>query len=266
MHSVKYQNPTKYHQLTEGIRTLQDIQGYLIWRNVLYARPKLPENTKPIIVVPGFLADDDSTLIIREVLKHLGANVQGWGLGTNFGIRVHLITGLAKLIRKVSDETNQKVTLIGHSLGGVFSKELAKMFPTHIEQVISLGSPLFDKEGDSSSISEIYKMFNPNKLNEKLLPIEHKFEDNFEQLPECLMTSIYSKADGIVQWKASLLPQGKLTQNIEVDCSHCGMANAPAVIYLLTHLVAQSSDKKFTPNMLEKMFLKSGFESEMPNI
>ena len=54
MHSVKYQKPTKYHQLTEGVRTLQDIQGYLIWRNFLLARPKIPENTKPIIVVPGF--------------------------------------------------------------------------------------------------------------------------------------------------------------------------------------------------------------------
>jgi pimeloyl-ACP methyl ester carboxylesterase len=262
MYSVKYQKPTNYHQLTEGVRTLQDIQDYLMWQNFLLTRPKLSKNTKPIIVVPGFLADDDSTLIIRGVLKHLGANVQGWGLGTNFGVRVHLITGLAKLIRKVSDETNQKVTLIGHSLGGVFSKELAKMFPTHVEQVISLGSPLFDKEGESSSISEIYKMFNPNRLDEKLLPIEHKFEDNFEQLPKCLMTSIYSKADGIVHWEASLLPKGKLTQNIEVDCSHCGMANAPAVIYLLTRLVEHSSAEKFTPNMLERLFIKDGDESK----
>jgi hypothetical protein len=49
-------------------------------------------------VVPGFLADDDSAQIIHTVLKHLDANVQGWGLGTNFDIRVHLITGLAKLL------------------------------------------------------------------------------------------------------------------------------------------------------------------------
>jgi hypothetical protein len=63
------------------------------------------------------------------------------------------------------------------------------------------------------------------------------------------MTSIYSKADGIVQWKASLLPEGKLTNNIEVDSSHCGMAACPAVIYLLTRLVNQSSGVKFIPNM-----------------
>jgi pimeloyl-ACP methyl ester carboxylesterase len=92
-------------------------------------------------------------------LKHLVADVQGRSLAINFGVRVDLINGFAKLIRKVSDESNQKVTLIGHSLGGVLSKELAKMFPAHVEQVISLGSPLFDKEGDSSSVSEIYKMF-----------------------------------------------------------------------------------------------------------
>lgn len=262
MHSAKYQKPTKYHLLTEGVRTLQDVQNYAIWRNILLARPKLSEKTKPIIVVPGFLADDDSTLVIRGALKHLGANVQGWGLGTNFGVRVHLINGLAKLILKVSDESNQKVTLIGHSLGGVFSKELAKMFPAHVEKVISLGSPLFDKDGESSSISEIYRMFNPNKINEKLLPIEHRFEENFEQLPECSMTSIYSKADGIVHWEASLLPKGKLTQNIEVDCSHCGMASAPAVIYLLTCLVEHSSTEKFTPNMLERLFIKNGDESK----
>jgi hypothetical protein len=80
------------------------------------------------------------------------------------------------------------------------------------------------------------------------------------------MTSIYSKADGIVQWKASLLPQSKLTQNIEVDCSHCGMATDPAVIYLLTRLVEQSSLEKLTPNILERIFLKGEFESEVSNI
>jgi hypothetical protein len=80
------------------------------------------------------------------------------------------------------------------------------------------------------------------------------------------MTSIYSKADGIVQWKASLLPQSKLAQNIEVDCSHCGMATAPAVIYLLTRLVEQSSLEKLTPNILERIFLKGEFESEISNI
>lgn len=75
MYSVKYQKPTNYHQLTEGVRTLQDIQDYLMWQNFLLTRPKLSKNTKPIIVVPGFLADDDSTLIIRGVLKHLGARL-----------------------------------------------------------------------------------------------------------------------------------------------------------------------------------------------
>jgi hypothetical protein len=69
------------------------------------------------------------------------------------------------------------------------------------------------------------------------------------------MTSIYSKADGIVQWKASLLPQSKLTQNIEVDCSHCGMATAPAVIYLFIRLVEQYSLEKFTPIMNSAIYI-----------
>lgn len=255
MHSVKYPKPSKYHQLTEGVRALQDIQAYFIWRNFLLSRPKISTNTGPIIVVPGFLADDDSTLVMREALGHLGANVQGWGLGTNFGVRVHLIKGLAKLILALSHKTNQKVTLIGHSLGGVFAKELAKMFPANVEQVISLGSPLFDKDGDSSSISEIYNMFNPHKLDEKLLPIEHRFEDNFEQLPECAMTSIYSRSDGIVHWKASVLPKGNLTQNIEVGCSHTGMAACPSVIYLILNLIEKSPNEKYVPSILERIFL-----------
>jgi pimeloyl-ACP methyl ester carboxylesterase len=251
MQAVKYQKPSKWHQLTEGARTVQDYQAYLLWQHLLIARPKLPENTPPIIVVPGFLSDDDSTLILRGVLKQLGANVQGWDLDINFGVRLELIDGLAKLIEKVSHETNQKVLLIGHSLGGVYAKELAKIFPELVEQVITLGSPIFDSEGESSSISEIYKMFNPHQTSKKILP----FKDNFEQLPPCPMTSIYSKADGIIQWQASLLPEGKLTQNIEVDCSHCGMATHPAVIHLLTRLIEQPARNKLTLNLVEKLFI-----------
>jgi pimeloyl-ACP methyl ester carboxylesterase len=256
MQSVKYQKPSKWLQATEGVRTAQDFQTYLFWQHLFLNKTKLPKNTPPIIVVPGFLSSDDSTFILRSVLEHLGANVQGWDLETNFGVRLSLIDGLAKLIVKVSHETTQKVILVGHSLGGVYAKELAKMFPALVEHVISLGSPLFDIEGDSSSISEIYKIFNPLKASGDMLPIERTFKDNFDQLPPCPVTSIYSKADGIVQWQASLLPEGKLTQNIEVDCSHCGMAISPAVIHLLTRLVEQPAGDKLCPSMVEKLFVK----------
>ena len=256
MQSVQYQKPSKWHQLTEGVRTVQDFQAYLLWQHILSARPKLPENTPPIIVIPGFLSDDDSTLILRNILKKLGVNVQGWDLETNFGVRLDLIDGLSKLIVKVSEQSKQKVVLVGHSLGGIYAKELAKMFPNLVDQVITLGSPIFDFEGKSSSISEIYKMFNPHKNYKDMLPKEITFKENFGLLPSCPVTSIYSRADGIVQWQASLLPEGKLTQNIEVDCSHCGMAMSPAVIHVLIRLLEQPASNKLIPNMMEKLFVK----------
>ena len=42
----------------------------------------------PVVVLPGFMADDASTVALREFLSRCGYEVEGWGFGRNLETRV----------------------------------------------------------------------------------------------------------------------------------------------------------------------------------
>lgn len=52
-------------------------------------------------------------------------------------------------------------------------------------------------------------------------------------------TSIYSRSDGIVHWRASLLPQSERVENVRVHASHSGMGFNPLVLRVLADRLAQ---------------------------
>ena len=74
----------------------------------------------PVVVIPGFLADDDSTIVLRRFLALLGYNVYPWGQGRNLGTaRMGGYQPLVDHVSNIHHETTQKVSLVGWSLGGV---------------------------------------------------------------------------------------------------------------------------------------------------
>ena len=48
----------------------------------------------PVMVLPGLLADDNSTWPLRRILRDLGYRVHGWRLGRNLGPTAAVVTGL----------------------------------------------------------------------------------------------------------------------------------------------------------------------------
>lgn len=240
MISKSFKKPSKLLYQTEGVRSYLELGHYLHWYHLLSLSQVDLKESAPVIVIPGFLSDDSSTAVLRSVLALKGANVHGWESGVNLGFRTPLFDSVAEHLRELSQKNNQKVVLIGQSLGGVFAKELAKLFPELVEKVISLGSPLMDLSGSSSNISDLYHMMNPDKPDSETPLIEKQFKEHFLEVPEMQMTSIYSKFDGIIHWQASLLPKKNNCQNIEVLGSHCAMAYNPVVINLVLNLLADA--------------------------
>ncbi|HEY4459947.1 MAG TPA: alpha/beta hydrolase, partial [Pseudonocardiaceae bacterium] len=47
-----------------------------------------------VLVLPGLLADDFSTMTLRAFLAQLGYQVHGWGLGRNIGPTDAVLTGM----------------------------------------------------------------------------------------------------------------------------------------------------------------------------
>ena len=79
---------------------------------------------RPVMVIPGFLATDFSTLILRRALEEAGYRVHGWGLGMNLGARTDMLDRLEYRLNRAS--RRGPVSLVGWSLGGLYARELAR--------------------------------------------------------------------------------------------------------------------------------------------
>src|SRR6516164_9814012 len=92
----------------------------------------------PVLVLPPFTSDDASTQPLRWVLRSQGYWVHGWRLGWNLGPMAETVDGMHARLQALVDHHGRTVTLIGHSLGGIYARELARRHPDAVRQVITL--------------------------------------------------------------------------------------------------------------------------------
>lgn len=250
--NLKSRPPSLLNALTEIPRTLLDIGALCLSAPFLASMPR--GDGHPVMVLPGFMASDQSTAVLRGYLKQLGYDSMGWELGQNSGrfeIIHHIL--IARFLETV-DECGDKITLIGQSLGGVYARELARLFPDKVRQVITLGSPFGVVNGTAAnplvrSLFEIQSGLSIEEMREAI------FEMDPHKTPPVPLTAIYSKGDGVVNWRVCREAfEDFETDNVEVFGAHCGMGFNAAIYYIIADRLAQPRDdwKKFKRCKLEK--------------
>jgi len=188
----------------------------------------------PVLVLPGLLADDDSTWALRRILRDLGYRVHGWRLGRNLGPTPAALTGMAERLQALHRRYGTAVSLIGWSLGGIYARTLARNAPDSVRQVITMGSPFRLSDERQSRAGRAFNRYTHLHVPRTKLPAEF----DVEALP-VPATSIYSRYDGIVAWQACLDPPSPRSENIAVIGSHLGYGHNPAVIYAVADRLAQ---------------------------
>jgi pimeloyl-ACP methyl ester carboxylesterase len=198
-----------------------------------------------VLVVPGFLARDSSTILLRAYLRWLNYSVSGWELGRNLGSTESVVSGLRRRVDSLAETSGRKVTIIGWSLGGLYAHELARQAPGSVRQVVTLGSPIQLAGRRGRSASEAFDRMARLHVSAPLLPRPWR-EVGSLRVPA---TSVYSRSDGIAPWRACRLSAGKHRENIEVFSSHHGLGHNPTVLHLLADRLAQPEDgwKPFVP-------------------
>ena len=189
----------------------------------------------PVIVFPGLSASDTSTVPLRGYLERLGYRASGWNQGFNFGPRAGVLKGARRQLRDTFEADGKKVSLIGWSLGGVYARELAKQMPDLVRGVITLGTP-FAGSPKSTNAWRIYELTSGRDA------ARESAQYKLPQAPPVPTTSVYSRTDGIVAWKASLQAPCKdnpHTENIEVLASHIGLGLNPSAWWAVADRLAQ---------------------------
>lgn len=188
---------------------------------------------QPVLVLPGFLAGEATTLMLRHYLKSLGYRAHTWKLGRNLGPigeKEHEIHDrLQELVRRYK----RKVSLVGWSLGGVYARELAWMAPEMVRQVITLGTPI--RHPNSVSVSWLYE----DVTGQREAHMDPALLARVPEPPPVPSTAIYSRTDGVVPWQCAIEKPSRFTENVRVEGSHVGMGFHPAVLWAVADRLSQ---------------------------
>ena len=228
--------PSPALMLSEGPRAVSEIASLFASAPFLNRAPRGDGHS--VLVMPGFGAGDRSTTVLRAFLRSRGYQAQPWNLGRNIGPAfVDLPEKLSQRLEDVFVRGgNNKVSLVGWSLGGVYARMLAHLFPAKVRQVITLGSP-FAGHPRSTSIYPLIRgmrgMPRDGTARGQLRALAA------EPLPGIPGSAIFSKTDGIVPWRIATQRPSEIAENIEVYTSHIGLGVSAAVMYATADRLAQ---------------------------
>jgi hypothetical protein len=168
----------------------------------------------PVIVLPAFLCSDHMNRGMRAWLTALGYEVEGWGAGVNIGPTSGAVASVDAILRRVTETSGRKASLVGVSLGGVLARALANANPERVRRVITVCSPF--RLPTASPLEPFYRALAPLHSGRHLDMV-------LEQLtapPPVPTTAIYAPKDGVVAWRSCIDVPGPSRENIAIDGAH----------------------------------------------
>ena len=187
---------------------------------------------QPVLLIPGFLAGDDSLGIMTKWLRRTGHHTRKAGMRSNVDCSAAAFARLEERLEVMAESRGEKVAIVGQSRGGNFAKVLARRRPDLVSGIVTLGSPQKNPVAIHPLVrAQVYAVGTLGTLGAKGL-FRHSclwgdccrdfWDDLRGELPKSVgYVSVYSKTDGVVNWHACL-DEG--ARHVEVRASHCGMA------------------------------------------
>jgi hypothetical protein len=210
----------------------------------------------PVLLVPGFMASEATLIALKHFLQSKGYDVHTWGLGRNLGFRSKHANALPQKIRYLHHITGRKVSLVGWSLGGVFSLYGAQSAPECVRSVTTLGSPVSVEVTGSQSPNAIKALY--RVVSHRLGAAAHMMQPKAKAMRERRRLDIptsclYSLTDGVVPpQEATIDGDPALHENIQVPGSHIGLGFNGIVLAIVADRLAQPEGawKQFAPQGL----------------
>ncbi|MGC1678822.1 MAG: alpha/beta fold hydrolase [Candidatus Binataceae bacterium] len=207
------------------------LEATILWLNAFtYSWPHaMPGYGKTVMFIPGFMAGDITLAPLANFCRFLGHRSVMSGIWSNSSCPREVLELVGARIERVVERHGGPVVVIGHSLGGIYARELGHRYPELIERVITMGAPIRrPRDAANRAVQAVASSMArlrgraPGCLSENC-----SCGLSISEMAQTLVptTVIYSRTDGIVHWESCIDRRGSaLVENVEVHCSHVGMA------------------------------------------
>lgn len=186
---------------------------------------------QPVLLIPGFLAGDGSLTLMTRWLRGTGHHARRTGIRSNVSCSEAAVARLEERLEILHERQGRRVAIVGQSRGGLFARVLAVRRPDIVSGIVTLGSPLQDMLDihrvvrlQVLTVGALGALGVPGLFNTSCLLGDccSRFEDDMKgEFPKGVgFLSVYSRTDGIVNWRSCLDPAAR---QLEVSASHCGM-------------------------------------------
>jgi len=193
---------------------------------------------EPVVLVPGFMAGDSTLIGMAAALRDAGFRTYRSSLPVNVGCTREAAERLEQRLELVTERRGRRATVVGHSLGGMLARGVAARRPDLVAGIVSLGSPVLAPGAVHRLLAwdtQLLALLHEAGLRRVMGPdcvggdcARLSWEDSRRPLdPATWFTAVYSRRDGVVDWRACLDPAA---EHVEVRSSHCGMAVDPEAV------------------------------------
>ena len=218
------------------VAELGAVRGLLTARGALEAYGGAGDGP-PVLLIPGFLAGDQSLQPLARRLAEAGYRPLPAGIQCNIDCSELAVARLAERLRRLGGPA----TLIGHSRGGMLAQVLARRHPELVAGVVAIGTPRRAPLAlHPAVLAPALSLGVAGSIGVRGLI---RYSCAFGRCCEAFRTdlaapvaaalpylSIYSRRDGIVDWRACLDPGGR---HVEIHSTHCGMAQDHVTAHLV---------------------------------
>jgi pimeloyl-ACP methyl ester carboxylesterase len=211
-----------------------------------YAQRSPEHALAPVVLVPGLMAGDGSLRLMSRQLRALGYRTYRSLMHANVGCTQRAADALERRVESVAERRGRKVSVVGHSLGGLLARRLAGRRPDLVDGIVTLGSPLLAPGATHPLLLfDLKVMARLRAVGLRAVMGEDCTSGECARLaweqtrvplaPTVSFTSVYSRRDGIVDWRSCLDPAAT---TVEVATSHVGMAFDPLVLDVVSSTLA----------------------------
>lgn len=197
---------------------------------VWWQLPRRPAgHGRHVLLLPGLGTNQVSMAPISIYLRRLGYRPHGWGLGRNRGNVPTLLPLVIERIAALAAQAGGPIDVVGWSLGGYLGREAARDRPDLVRRIVTLASPVIG----GPKYTVIHGLY--ARRGADVDGLAQAADDRYAVPLTTPVTALYTKTDGIVDWRACIDTRSPNVRHIEVEASHLGIGVNPTA---LSHIAA----------------------------